>query len=344
LASYSVQDLLSEEFWGISKNIIQLAFSDLDIGIATEGLKIYSRGFTMAPGYLVPEIYLSFTQQIQKLIQRSPKPLRQGLDVKNSLEELRLKQFRLLSQFMVQIPLLWSRFPEQQFKQVMNSTVLLLKPPNVKSFGSDTLPTSKEPLISALHYLAIVDPESKWYNKWMISNLGRSHLIGAMQVCGMIPFLAESFLQYSLKIFTKNDIKDELLVEDFDQNDDDNLNLIKTGDIEYLHFLNVTKILARLLMWSAGRQCFPIPLANPIDLSMITGKDSTNTYALTTDLVILSLIRCIYGDARLSMDVDLDQKSKLESYRIPIFISKILKELVNAQNRCENEIFKVTFF
>lgn len=334
MSSYSVADLLAEEFWAISKKILELTISDSNSTIAMKGLQLYASSFKTAPSFLIPELYMSFTQQLYTQIQKSPSDtFLNGLDLKDAAVVLRLKQHRLLSQVMMLMPTLWARFSENQFKQVMSVTASLLKPlqPNA---------------LSPLHYLAIVDPDSKWFHKWMISHFGRSHFICAMKSSRMVPMLAEKFLEYSISQLSKlkkPDTKDELLVEDFVHPDENEPKMITATDIEYLHFLQVTTILAKLMMWSSGRQCFPIPLFQSVNISFLSeSRNGCEVGELTKDLLLLIIIKLIYTDHCLSADQN--QNRQHEKYRISLYLSKIVKELINGKIQFQHEILKVIVF
>ncbi|KAJ2991293.1 hypothetical protein HDV02_003863 [Globomyces sp. JEL0801] len=93
LASFSVADLLADEFWPLSKVAIQLALLDSDTQIATIGLKVYARAFKLAPPYMVPEVYISYTHQLCQSFMNGPNlKLGLGLDIRDPRVELRIKQ------------------------------------------------------------------------------------------------------------------------------------------------------------------------------------------------------------------------------------------------------------
>lgn len=57
---------------------------------------------------------------------------------------------------------------------------------------------------------------------------------------------------------------DEVVVMDVDANEDSDLSqTIQGGDLEYIHFLHSLVMLGKLSLYSAGRRCFPIEVADP---------------------------------------------------------------------------------
>ncbi|KAI8897017.1 broad-minded protein-domain-containing protein [Globomyces pollinis-pini] len=344
LASFSVADLLADEFWPLSKVAIQLALLDSDTQIATIGLKVYARAFKLAPPYMVPEVYISYTHQLCQSFMNGPNlKLGLGLDIRDPRVELRIKQFRLLNQFMIHLPSIWFRFSEQIFKDVMNATAKILK---------CSLNNGSTTSITALHFLSIVDPNSSWYEKWMISHLGRTQIILALSQSNIIPILADCFIKYSISITksiqvdeTKRDLHlktDELLVEDVDQNEDgDNTNLINSSDLEYLHFLHITIILSKLTMCSAGRKCFPIKLTETKHFkNILTYFDEVESDSLNLEIFILILIRDITSKAKLLADNNVPE---LECFRMPRVVSRMIRDLAAADVPCREELFKDTY-
>lgn len=123
-------------------------------------------------------------------------------------------------------------------------------------------PIKSIPIISPIHFLAIVDPRALWYEKWMISQLGRAQVIDAMQKSNALPVFVEFFTYYALNELPKfkpASVKDDIRVEDVDQFESDT-NVIGLLDLEYLHFLHLTVFIAKMVDCNAGRACFPFKL------------------------------------------------------------------------------------
>jgi Broad-minded protein len=118
LAMVSIGDLLADEFWPDSRNLMECALLDKDIKIANIGLRIYAHSFKSAPPYMAPEIYISFISMISHTFKNGHVyPTSKGLDMKDINIQMKLKQFRLLDQFMCELPSLWFRFSEKTFKE-----------------------------------------------------------------------------------------------------------------------------------------------------------------------------------------------------------------------------------
>ncbi|KAJ3254298.1 hypothetical protein HK103_007268 [Boothiomyces macroporosus] len=329
LASFSVGDLLADEFWSLSKAAMQAALLDSDTQIALIALQIYARAFKLAPPYMVPEVYISYTKQLHQSFQNGPElKLNMGLDIRDPRVELRVKQF------MAHLPSFWFRFPENVFNNVMNSTVQLLKT------------ASNHNQITALHFLAIVDPQCMWYEKWMMSDLGRKQITISMDRGNLISFLVNHFIQYSSILNSKNTNTglevsgNDLLVEDVDQNEDgDTTNLVTPADIEYLHFLHVTMMISRLLMCSYGRNCFPVK----IDATKSPNSTLQDTLEESESISVAGflhiLVRHISSKGRLTADT-LPEDPHLTFFRMPRVVSRIIRDLAGADFPCRVELLQ----
>jgi Broad-minded protein len=120
-------------------------------------------------------------------------------------------------------------------------------------------PIKSSSCISPLHFISVVDPQGRWYAKWMISQLGRAQVVNAMQRCYTITVFVENFMWYvihHLPNSNKPSRSDELLVEDFDQVDSDDF--ITAADLEYLHFLQLTTMIAKMVYDSNKRYLVPL--------------------------------------------------------------------------------------
>lgn len=310
LTNFSVGDLISDEFWPDARLALEHAINDHDTRIALISLRIYARSFRCAPLYIIPDIYVSFVNQLTRLFERVgptksnsynskiPK-WSQGIIVTDEQTQLLLKKFRLLNQFMIELPSMWFRFPEHAFRDMANAT-----------FNFLSTKASRE-IMAPIHFLCLVDPEAKWFEKWMLSQLGKSKVTSAMVRSNVLTDLAQIFVQGAIlysgssgsasrsgtivspgqtsstyvgssphsprspmipysPAMTGEVIKvhqnDDIIVEDMDQEGDEPEkvlpdNLIPSRDIQYVSFLHVMTILSRLCTFKKGRSSFPLVLS-----------------------------------------------------------------------------------
>jgi hypothetical protein len=118
LSVVSIGDLLADEFWQDSKRLLECGLLDVDIEVVQTTLHIYAHSFKSASHYMASEIYLSFIGAIQQTFESgTANPVSKGLDLKNPQIQMKLKQFRLLNQFMCELPSIWFRFSEKTFKE-----------------------------------------------------------------------------------------------------------------------------------------------------------------------------------------------------------------------------------
>ncbi|KAJ8326199.1 hypothetical protein QVD99_002342 [Batrachochytrium dendrobatidis] len=351
LASFSIGDMLSDEFWPDAKRNLELSLGDPDTRITLVVLRIVARAFKTAPTYMIPEVYQCLVWHlVQTFENASLDKISLGLDIRDHRIEVTLKKFRLLNQFMMEIPSLWFRFPEHVFKNVMNVTFRLL-----------CSPRKWDACITPMHYLSIIDPHSTWFEKWTLSNLGRTHVIGAMSPCGCISDFSNAFINHIVNVSvsekqmaTSHD--DEILVEDVDQNDDGDVRyLITKSDLEYVYFLHVTVMLSRLSLSTAGRLHFPIKIeesamlrASPIAQFLLVPDVDPNTftekYELSLRSFILILIRQMSSNAKLlNAGNSTAENNSIDVFNMSKFMSRILKSMALADSQYREELCKDDF-
>eukprot|EP00842_Homolaphlyctis_polyrhiza_P001730 jgi/Hompol1/2558/HPOL_005723-RA len=149
-------------------------------------------------------------------------------------------------------------------------------------------------------------------------------------------------------------MNDELLVEDVDMNDDgDSAHLICRDDLEYVQFLHVTVMLARLALSTAGRGHFPIKvedsaalrlsaLAPLLKLQEYDGQSPNCKYELSLRSLIVILIRHMSSKAHLTnatTDGSADA-AHIEALSMPRFMARILKTMALADSQHRDELCK----
>lgn len=338
LALVSVGDLLADEFWCESKRLMECTLLDDDFDIAYSGLKIYAHAFKSAPPYLAPEIFVSYVDSLHHSFEQNA--LESGtsdsLDMTSAKTKLKLKQFRLLNQYMCEIPSLWFRFSEKTFKEVMFSTFRLLSIP-----GHDSRK------LSPLHYLSVIDPNALWYNKWMISQLGRVQVISAMKRTQAISIFVNLFCKYALNDLPKFQTSQTVESSMVDRSDSDSN--ISHKDLEYLHFLHLTVFISKMINCKAGRACFPIKTdTSMLDIGMdLLGDRHENDHSLLSiKSFVFIMVRNLNSLASLSSDnyTDVELPSDIVSFRLPCFFGLIIKDIISNNSHSFKDIFTVCRF
>jgi hypothetical protein len=228
-----------------------------------------------------------------------------GLSLQNLHADLLLRQFRLLDQSMLQIPLFWFRFTETINKDIMKNTFRLL----------NTWNSSHE--ISTLHLLAIVDPNSCWFDKWMLSQIGKSLVVSSLCESEILESIVDQFTFYSGFVLL------EYQEPHFGSND---LKIIQKHDIQYLNFVQITSIIKKLILSSQGRRLFPL-------------RSKSQKSLLTIESFITTLVKLLYSFARLSTDDGIADDSEKRLFRMHTFITGIIKDLANSDNACVQHVY-----
>lgn len=206
---------------------------------------------------------------------------------------------------MIHLPTTWIRFTETVFKQVMDVTVSLLK---CKADSSST--------ITCIHLLAIVDPQAVWFDKWMMSQVGRVYIISAFESNDFLPIIGKLFLHFSKKYSENSAVTGSVKNVE---------GLLTRCDIDHMCFLQITSVLKRLIMCKRGRRLFPI--------------FSGSSDSLSVDSFLMAVIRLFSTKLILSNDYPLLQSSVYQVYRLPCFVSLFIRDLVSLEYYCK-EFFK----
>ncbi|KAJ3197649.1 hypothetical protein HK101_002077 [Irineochytrium annulatum] len=325
----STADLLSSEFWTDTRGGIEIALADSDV-----------RTFKASPPPMTADIYLIIASHLSNVLE-------------NGHVNCLLRKFRLLQQFQMEMPSCWFRFPEQILNEVMNATFRLLRP---SKHGGGSL--------TSLHYMAMVDTNALWFEKWMMSNFGRSHAVPSMLKYNLISALVGEFLYYACTLpVVKGQPpivrpSDEVVVMDVDANDEetDSTKTIYPADLEYIHFLHMLVMLTRLSLFAAGRQCFPVRVTHLLPahvnhmraIGWITAREKTTEgnersieMSLETFIKILIKLMCACGNVGLTRALGENPAANrdVETHNLSNFVCKALKSMTT-DLRCQEQIYQ----
>lgn len=109
-------------------------------------------------------------------------------------------------------------------------------------------PNANNFCLSGLHCLAFVDPEAKWFSKWMTGKLGRKHLVSVLGSMNVVPELVSGVISYSAA--DRRPATSSMGTKE---------------NVEYLLFLQHLSLVSTLLMYTAGRSIFPIRISTATD-------------------------------------------------------------------------------
>ncbi|KND05189.1 hypothetical protein, variant 1 [Spizellomyces punctatus DAOM BR117] len=375
LASYPSADLLCGEFWKDTKEGLAIALSDADPRVVIVGLRVLARAFKAAPPHMTGDIYLCLVMHLKNAFTTGPhRKIADGLLIEDPKVKLTLRKFRLLNQFQKEITSCWIRYPESHIKDIMIATFQLLSPSLSPGKPSGTFPSAiidattdtSALYITPLHYLSILDTRASWFEKWMISQFGRSQVISAFVETGLLANFAAQFLGHAATLLhtasALAQASDEVLVMDVEATEDpDDLALRKKiimDDIKYAHFLHVLVVLSKLSVFDGGRQCFPIRVekgllgsGGPALIGLLT--DSTNaelefgegtSISLSirgfTKILIKLMCHCSRAGLSVNGQEDIDKHQDVEGLKLSKFISRLLKDVTVIDKECDQRLFK----
>ncbi|KAJ3159385.1 hypothetical protein HDU86_001703 [Geranomyces michiganensis] len=379
LASYPTMDLMCGDFWPDSRLALNTALSDADTRIVTGALRIYARAFRAAPPPMMGELYLSLVGHMTHMFDSAHLgKVVDGLCIEDVRVQLLLRKFRLLNQFQKEMTSCWIRFPEQLAKDVMLATFKFLNMsssvPGWNHRMKSSILTGSAPgnssHITPLHYLSIVDIGAKWFEKWMISQFGRSHITSALIEAGMLGDLAARFVAHAAHLLrVSSSISktcDEVLVLDVEVSEDpDELvarRKIGMEDLEYVHFLHVLVMIGKLSVFDVGRKCFPIDLTEALGSGIVpalkdilgssfgnadkTTKADAASAALSlpalTNILIRLMCHCPRTTFSMYAEEDRSRGQALESMKLSRFIVRLLREITLADKIFDQRLLNST--
>lgn len=276
-------ELTSKNSEGIRKGLLA-ALADGDEHLSEKSLKFHARMFMASSAHVTREIYTCLAEHLCSYftdVSFHRVNVENGLDVSTSSNQRLLKRFRLLNEFQHEVASFWIRYPEWFLESVLDSTFNLFSSSSVAGFGSSDLQ-----YMTPLHFLALVDPKATWFKKWMHGNYSRTVAIKELKKhSSLLVDAIRHCIDFSTTCKTLQSL--ELLELEEDQRADllsavGNDGLFYTSqDLEYIYFVHSLCLLGRVLLYSGGRDLFPVVL-----------PDTEETVTISSLLVALIRIMC----------------------------------------------------
>jgi hypothetical protein len=173
LGHYAPSDLLASEFWPELKKMIHEALEDPDQLLSGQSLRLYSKLFNPANGFVAKEIYTSVVDHLSSFF-TGQSALRLQTDgslcTSDSSMEHVLTAMQLLNDFMHEISNYWVRYSNRFSEEIVSCTVSFL------SLALDD-PCKVSPFL----LLALIDPKALWFKKWMHPNYGRAEIVQCLK-------------------------------------------------------------------------------------------------------------------------------------------------------------------
>ncbi|XP_028401729.1 protein broad-minded-like isoform X2 [Dendronephthya gigantea] len=278
LSQIPQSDVVTSEHWSSLKKCLGLALGDENDRISDISLKLLSKMHIINNAHATCEVFTCLTNHLTSIFQDSNHAqgqLDDGLNVAKKSNEKMVKKFRLLCEFLHEIPSYWVRYPERFVGDILESSISLLSLGN-NHFGL----SSFNAIISPLHYLALLDPKASWFKKWMHGYYSRKPvveqlkrhpnlLIDTIQHCLEFASISKSLLPFD--VLEDDDEYVEMPFETESKKKDSNYSY---QQLDYIYFVHSLCLLGRLLLYKDSRELFPVSLPN------------TDDDVSTTDLVV----------------------------------------------------------
>ncbi|XP_041043400.1 protein broad-minded isoform X4 [Carcharodon carcharias] len=313
-------DVLNCDCWATLRKHLAAALSDPDSALSEKSLRFYAKTFSSSPFTITRETYTSLAKHLESCFtsQQSPVPtLSAGIDITSPEIVRLLKKFRLLNEFQKEVPSFWIRHPEKFMEEIVESTLSLLSITHEQSLRAETSHHALEPV----YFLALLDTKASWFNKWMHGYYSRTVVLRLLEnkYKSLINAAVRQCLDYFDSKHLEDDGTDNLCTMLYHLNS--GRRTYYTGhELQYIYFVHSLCLLGRLLMYTHGRQLFPVKVKNrkePIPLM---------------DLLVL-LIRMMYQHPTSAQNGNITQT---DSYAPANLVMEVLRMLCG-RKECATE-------
>nr|XP_039247521.1 protein broad-minded-like [Styela clava] len=312
-------DVMASESWSQLRISLMAALADNDTHIAHDALSFHAKMFAVSNHQIMKETYTCLAEHLQTLFTSSRHDhlpmIVDGLDLTQPEVVHILKRIRLLNEFQQQVPSIWVRYPENFLEAIVESTlsIIVLHPKPVRGGAKE--------LISPLHFFSLVDTKANWLKKWLHGNYSRYVVIKQMQQDFRV-FLQDA-VEHCISFCDKCRIKQSNsgmtnLMKKMKQHkiaEEKRRTKYSPAELEHLTFIHSLCVLGRLLLYSQGRDLFPVRTRQ--------GKEVSIQTLVITWIQILNLAK---------HKPKYDQKS----YEPALLAGKILRTLFSSSAFVEN--------
>ena len=243
-------DLVSSESWSLAKEGLVSCLSDDNEEIAVQVLKLVSRLFFTGSSHVVKEFLSILIQNLIEYFNDNTShmvSIETGLDLGDKRNILLFRKFRLLVQIIVELPVYWLRYSENIMEDIVEMLVDLLcitPTPITETIGKY--------LMTPLHFVSLLDPQATWFQNWMHSFYGRSHLINSIRRnITFVKNLLKNFLITARNFLTLQEFSEE---EEYISYND--------GDIHYTYFVHTVHVMTKLMFHKEGIELFNFEVNN----------------------------------------------------------------------------------
>uniref|UniRef100_A0A1A7WNH0 Protein broad-minded n=1 Tax=Iconisemion striatum TaxID=60296 RepID=A0A1A7WNH0_9TELE len=256
-------DVLSCESWSVLRRNLCAALMEPDL--SENVLQFFAKSFSSSPLNVTREIYTSLAKSVESTFLTHKLSFPSGsaaVDINSPQISRLLKQIRLMNDFQKEVTTFWIRHPEKYMEEIIESTFSLL------SFHHDR---GSEKTLEPVHLLALLDIKATWFNKWMHGYYSRTVVlrllerkykplvVAALQQCVSYSESCERFTSET------TDPHPEKHKPGSTQR-----SIYSRKELEYSFFVHSLCVLGQLIIYTHGRNLFPVKIRkhkDPISLT-----------------------------------------------------------------------------
>ncbi|KAM4712468.1 protein broad-minded isoform 2-T2 [Anableps anableps] len=260
-------DVLSCESWSSLRRNFCSALSEPDL---TENvLQFFAKSFSSSPLNVTREIYTSLAKSLESafLSQRLSFPSRSAaVDISSPQISRLLKQLRLMNDFQKEVTNFWIRHPEKYMEEIIESTFSLL------SFHHEHGSAGTEKTLEPVHLLSLLDIKATWFNKWMHGYYSRTVVLRLLEkkYKNLIVAALQQCLHFSESFERGTSEAADSHVEESSDPGLPQRVVYTSKELEYSFFVHSLCVLGKLIIYTNGRQLFPIKMRKQKDPVTLT--------------------------------------------------------------------------
>ncbi|XP_070203121.1 protein broad-minded-like isoform X1 [Littorina saxatilis] len=300
-------DIFSNDHWAQLKKNLTDVMGDPDEELTNLSLKFLAKSYSCTSHHTC-EVYVAHVEFLRRQFTSkdvSLPAIKNGLNCAQPHHDKLIRAFYLMNQFQQETTNYWVRYPTMYMEKVIESMLGLL---SVPAFHGRLTP---------LHFIAIVDPRAKWFNKWMHGNYSRNELIRALEDYRII---IEQALKHCLDFSASRKVQGNMMEDVTDAMSKvamaDGRTYFTGAELEYAYFIHSLFFLSRLLALKNGRKFFPMKL-----------RDKQGTVHMNQLLKALVLLVVDPG-------VTTSHRPSTSQYDAAALVTEVLKELYNNEQAC----------
>lgn len=265
-------DVMASESWTQLRVSLMAALADSDTLIAHDALSFHAKMFAVSNHHITRETYTCLAEHLQYLFM-SPRnsylpQISDGLDLTQPEVVHIMKRIRLLNEYQQQVPSIWIRYPETFLEAIVESTlsIIVLHPKSVTNVTKQ--------LLTPLHFISLVDTKANWIRKWLHGNYSRCVVIKHIQdrYRDFLEDAVEQCIAFCEKCREQQSSVTGIIKKMRQQklNDETRRTKYSAVELEHLTFIHSLCVLGQLLLYSDGRDLFPVRLKSGRAVSVQT--------------------------------------------------------------------------